>query len=308
MNDDIGSRTSDGTWSYSWKNAQGDVVAISNFDGYIEVHYSYDAWGRLLGITGESAADIGQLNPLRYRGYVYDDETGLYYLQSRYYDPEIGRFLNADAGVFSNQMLQGLNVFQYCKNNPINMLDSNGFDAIWIQEGNEARGMGHSGLLVQDENEDWFYFYWGPRHAGNSGGNISSAENGMKYINIGKTETDLSDLQNVIDFINTKGAQNEINANSITSAKYFKGDYTNTGKFIANVLSKGCDYSTLFSNCSQMSCFAMAQSDWRFAYLVTKPFAVLVPNVLAAVVESFPAKKGIPSFEMVFLTYSSFLF
>ena len=59
--------------------------------------YGYNAWGNILTTTGELANTLGQINPLRYRGYVYDTETGLYYLQSRYYDPEIGRFLNADA-------------------------------------------------------------------------------------------------------------------------------------------------------------------------------------------------------------------
>ena len=70
------------------------------------VEYTYDAWGNLLSTTGSLAETLGKLNPLRYRGYVYDHETGLYYLQSRYYDPEIGRFINADALVSTGQAFQ----------------------------------------------------------------------------------------------------------------------------------------------------------------------------------------------------------
>ncbi|MBE6990664.1 MAG: RHS repeat-associated core domain-containing protein, partial [Ruminococcaceae bacterium] len=60
------------------------------------VSYTYDAWGNLLSVTGDMADGLGALNPLRYRGYVYDTETGLYYLGSRYYNPAWGRFINAD--------------------------------------------------------------------------------------------------------------------------------------------------------------------------------------------------------------------
>ena len=72
------------------------------------------------------AATLGTTNPLRYRGYVYDTEYELYYLQSRYYDPEIGRFLNADAFASTGQGFVGNNMFAYCGNNPVLYLDSNG--------------------------------------------------------------------------------------------------------------------------------------------------------------------------------------
>ena len=71
-------------------------MAILDTNGTKVVGYSYDAWGRLLTRTGSMASTLGLHNPLRYRGYVYDQESGLYYLQSRYYNPEIGRFINAD--------------------------------------------------------------------------------------------------------------------------------------------------------------------------------------------------------------------
>ncbi len=77
-------------------NAQGDVVAIANYSGEIVVEYTYDAWGNPLSCTGSPADTLGKKNPFRYRGYVYDEETGLYYLNSRYYDPRVGRFICSD--------------------------------------------------------------------------------------------------------------------------------------------------------------------------------------------------------------------
>ena len=68
-------------------NLQGDIVAIVDGGGNQVVEYTYDAWGRPLSKTGTKADTLGTLNPFRYRGYVYDEETGLYYLRSRYYNP-----------------------------------------------------------------------------------------------------------------------------------------------------------------------------------------------------------------------------
>ena len=108
------------------KNAQGDVTGIVNAAGTQVVAYTYDAWGKLLSTTGTMAGSIGTLNPLRYRGYVYDTETGLYYLNSRYYNPETGRFINADGYVSTGQGIVGNNMFAYCGNNPVKRLDSTG--------------------------------------------------------------------------------------------------------------------------------------------------------------------------------------
>lgn len=83
--------------------------------------YSYDSWGSISSTDGTMASSLGKLNPLRYRGYCYDEETGLYYLQSRYYSPDIGRFINAD-GQFGEDIL-GSNLFAYCANCPINYSD-----------------------------------------------------------------------------------------------------------------------------------------------------------------------------------------
>ena len=115
-----------GTTYYYATSIQGDVIAILNNAGTAVVQYAYDAWGNPISTTGAMATTLGTTNPLRYRGYVYDQEYGLYYLQSRYYDPEIGRFLNGDALASTGQGILGNNMFVYCNNNPILFLDPEG--------------------------------------------------------------------------------------------------------------------------------------------------------------------------------------
>ena len=115
--------TIDDVTYYYVTNVQGDVVAILNEWGGMMGKYAYDSWGACTAFTGSV---IETLNPLLYRGYVYDWDTGLYYLQSRYYDPETGRFLNADAFVSTGQGMIGNNMFAYCNNNPILLVDNKG--------------------------------------------------------------------------------------------------------------------------------------------------------------------------------------
>ena len=118
--------TYNGTTYYYVTNVQGDILQILDANGASVTEYSYDAWGKILTTTGSMASTLGATNPLRYRGYVYDQESGLYYLQSRYYDPNIGRFINADALTTTGQGLLGNNMFVYCLNNPIIMRDPSG--------------------------------------------------------------------------------------------------------------------------------------------------------------------------------------
>ena len=117
---------------YYRTNAQGDVKQIVDKDNNIIAYYAYDAWGRTLAILDgnddpiTNASHFAIVNPFRYRGYVYDNETGFYYLQSRYYDPEIGRFINADGQINQQDSISGYNLFAYCNNNPVNMTDTDG--------------------------------------------------------------------------------------------------------------------------------------------------------------------------------------
>ena len=137
---------------YFQKNIQGDVVRIFDEAGSLKASYIYDAWGNhrvidgmtgmdvthdftIGGVTTDVSRHIGNINSFRYRGYYFDRETGLYYLNSRYYDPAICRFINADDARVSEQYvytLNGLNLYSYCLNNPITHTDENGHVIGWI--------------------------------------------------------------------------------------------------------------------------------------------------------------------------------
>ncbi len=125
---------------YYVRNAQGDVVQIRNYLNEAVANYHYDAWGKLLSITDANGnkqtftndtfsvdnASIAYINPIRYRGYVYDNETGFYYLNTRYYDPSLRRFINADGYVSTGHGILGNNMFAYCNNNPVMYSDPSG--------------------------------------------------------------------------------------------------------------------------------------------------------------------------------------
>ena len=112
------------------KSLQGDIVAILDENGNAVVSYGYDAWGAPLWCTGELAETLGTVQPFRYRGYVFDEETGLYYLRSRYYNPWWGRFVNADAEIAVEAKLWDAKLFLYCANNPVRYTDDGG-NSFW---------------------------------------------------------------------------------------------------------------------------------------------------------------------------------
>ena len=107
-------------------NLQGDIVAILNASGIKVVEYKYDAWGDPIAMSGNMLDTLGYANPFRYRGYVYDSESGLYYLRSRYYNTEIGRFVSADTCMSTGQIAVGSNVFCYGNNNCVIGTDVDG--------------------------------------------------------------------------------------------------------------------------------------------------------------------------------------
>jgi len=111
---------------YFEKNLQGDIIAVYNESGLKIVSYNYDAWGNHTYTWHDiSSANIpAAYNPFRYRGYYYDTDTQLYYLQSRYYNPATGRFINVDSVLYNNML--GYNMYLYCNNNPINFYDPTG--------------------------------------------------------------------------------------------------------------------------------------------------------------------------------------
>ena len=108
------------------RNGQNDIVGLMDNAGAVMVNYSYDAWGKLLSVSGTLATTLGQNNPFRYRGYYYDTETGLYYLQTRYYDPEVCRFISADVYLSTGLGVVGNNMYAYCNNDPTISEDSQG--------------------------------------------------------------------------------------------------------------------------------------------------------------------------------------
>ena len=126
-----------GTDYYYLRNLQNDVAAIADGTGAIAARYYYDAWGNLLSVTdgaGHAVTDaehIGLVNPIRYRGYYYDSDTGYYWLNSRYYDPVVGRWISPEPNVYDGEFdenagLIGYNVYAYCANNPIMYKDETG--------------------------------------------------------------------------------------------------------------------------------------------------------------------------------------
>ena len=154
---------------YYIKNAQNDVIAIADADGNVLVKYFYDSWGKVVSITDRSGSDINnlraekfdpttgetiteydengnvvehiptpvilaRLNPILYHSYYYDTETGWYYLKTRYYSPDMCRFINADAYVQTAQGMLDKNMFAYCLNNPVNMFDDFGNWPKWMKK------------------------------------------------------------------------------------------------------------------------------------------------------------------------------
>ena len=133
-----------GTQYYYIKNLQGDVMRIVDTSGTVVANYFYDAWGKVTN----SGTIIGLYNPIRYRGYYYDTDTGFYYLQSRYYDPTIKRFISADDVSYlgANGDFTSLNLYAYCGNNPVNYSDASGHMPEWAKW--TVCGLAVAGLVV----------------------------------------------------------------------------------------------------------------------------------------------------------------
>ena len=149
----LASITYNGTLYFVQKNFLGDIVALVDKNGNVVAKYVYDAWGNgkvcnASGTENTSSSFIGNINPFRYRGYYYDVETGLYYLQTRYYEPRAGRFLNADSvDYIAPDLIGGLNLYAYCNNNPVMYSDPEGVWAMpnwlkWVIGGAVIVGLG----------------------------------------------------------------------------------------------------------------------------------------------------------------------
>ena len=117
-----------GIWDVYWyeKNLQGDIVAVYSATGTKLISYEYDAWGNFTTTYHYTGSSTANYNKFTYRGYYYDPDLKMYYLQSRYYDPNTCRFINADGYVSTGQGILGYNMYAYCNNNPVMYVDPTG--------------------------------------------------------------------------------------------------------------------------------------------------------------------------------------
>ena len=139
----IGSINYNANRYYYVRNAQNDIIGITDKTGNFVAKYTYDEWGNITSITDGNGNDVSNnpshlanLNPLRYRSYFYDAETGFYWLNTRYYDPSIGRFINADGALYYGIVC---NLYSYCYNNPIEFCDCKGNCAHSTYYGKDCR-------------------------------------------------------------------------------------------------------------------------------------------------------------------------
>ena len=142
---------------YYFTNQQGDVVRIEDPDGNVLASYSYDAWGKAY----KSSGSMRNINPLRFRGYYYDTETGFYYLQSRYYDPVVSRFINADSYASTGQGFLGYNMFAYCGNDPVSRSDVSGDKFTKLENFGKKSVYGYANFNGYYSDDNGTYYSWG---------------------------------------------------------------------------------------------------------------------------------------------------
>ena len=188
---------------YYVTNLQGDVIQLVDSTGTAVATYEYDPYGNIISQSG----DLADLNPLRYRGYYYDSETGFYYVSSRYYDPEIGRFINADVLVSTGQGLLGNNMFAYCRNNPVcridvtGMADADCYDNDPLDEEDLLKtSQGGGGSQAAESGGSTSYSYSAPS---GGGGSTSSVQVGNTTVTFGHggrhvNFSDISGLESAI--------------------------------------------------------------------------------------------------------------
>ena len=216
------------TLYYYITNLQGDVLHIVDTYGVPVVSYSYDPYGKPTVTSDTSNKSLGTINPLRYRGYVYDTESGMYYLQSRYYDPEIGRFINADNYTSTGQGLLGYNMFAYCRNNPVCREDASGTDDIRV-----------TSESTEDDNplNDAGTFF---RPGGAGGGGSSSLQDNNPSSNGNDGVITVFRAMSPDEYSNTISSQEfSPGPNSYESGKYFATTYDDAVEWGSKMYADG---------------------------------------------------------------------
>lgn len=193
---------------YAVTNTRGDVIELRSGSGAVNTVYTYDSWGKLISVTNASgtalaSTNLGVQSSIRYRGYVYDTETGLYYLQSRYYDPETGRFLNADDVDFigASGTVLGNNAFAYCENNPVNSMDSSGAAVGLIQSMAIGALLGIIELFVMDIIYNLYEGTspWFARNSDTSDYILAAVSGAISMLSFKKISTLLSGISAAVD-------------------------------------------------------------------------------------------------------------
>ena len=213
------------------------------------------------------AETLGAVNPLRYRGYVYDSETRFYYLQSRYYDPEIGRFLNADSYASTGQGVLGNNMSAYCLNNPIISADFDGHDAVVLYK---KSGVGHIGFLVEDEDGTWWHFYWGA--------------DGILMVALSVFSCDVRERTWCKKYEGDPTSLDEINDSGQYGGKYVNshylvGDFSDVVDAISNLSG---DYNLYNNNCGQVSMRLLASADTSYREMLLAASELWTPKEIDA--------------------------
>ena len=197
-----------GTTYYYVTNLQGDVLAILYKDENNAIHivasYTYDPYGKPTISSDTTNTTLAEINPLRYRGYYYDTETGLYYLQSRYYDPTTCRFINADSYASTGQGIIGYNMFAYCRNNPVSRKDASGTEDVSVEDFNEddnplndlgnpsggggGRGLGVKSSYYTSQRVQAYDWQWQNSAYNLSPTSSSGTSTNLESISTGRTE------------------------------------------------------------------------------------------------------------------------
>ena len=250
-----------GTRYYYVKNLQGDITMLVDENGSVAAKYTYDHQGAVVSVlrgNGAPTTDpyhIANLNPLRYRGYVYDTDSGLYYLQSRYYDPDTGRFINADVYCDTGNSVLSTNMFAYCENNPVNFVDPSGTDAWWLQDIDGVFYMGHTSLLIQERPGRWWYFYWGDKSIQLIYIGTCTLKSLNKYLNDNGYYSGTYDV-----YIKLKGDFYQSLTYIYYELLHWSPPFGLSRKCIIN--ANNPNYNLISSNCMQMSIRALLRGDF----------------------------------------------